>query len=122
MPSCSTCGAYTDEKGKWAPAAQLSQVCTERDKAVKSAAELGWAVGGLNAQIAKANDDKNNLFETLKRTRYLLDEVKALLRGALQGDGLNAVAGGSVERALELLNGEKPPADILAPWIEGPKP
>lgn len=40
MPTCGTCGAYTDEKGRWAPAKHLLLTSDERDRAVVECEEL----------------------------------------------------------------------------------
>lgn len=95
MPSCPTCTAFVDEKGKHAPAKHLSEVVTERDKAVREAGELRWAVGSLSAEVAKARAERDDLFEQLKQTRFRIDHARAHL------------SNGAIEGALKSLNGDR---------------
>jgi translation elongation factor EF-1beta len=80
MPACAACGAFVGEDGKWAPANHLSQVCTERDKAIKEAGELRWAVSSAELSRRTAEEKLGQRADVLKKATEEIEIGLKLLR------------------------------------------
>lgn len=98
MPLCPTCKAYVNAKGEWAPADQLSQVCTERDKAQREAGELRWSISTMAADLQAARthrkEELDSMFDRVKLLNYRIDKA------------IERLTAGDAETARKILRGE----------------